>query len=88
SQNSQSDAAYCSYCGSSLAGAKDSISPPSQPGRPAASPTPMPSYPSSSQPSYSFSTSERYELALKRTEQLATAIAILSVVALILVFVP
>jgi uncharacterized membrane protein YvbJ len=84
-QNNQSDAAYCSYCGSSLAGAKDSMSSSmSQPQNTAASPTPMPTYPSSYQGSYSPNISSRYERALKRTEQLGTAVAILSVVALIL----
>jgi hypothetical protein len=87
-QNSQNGAAYCTYCGSSLSGAKDSGTPPMQ-GQPASSSSSSsmpPSYPSG-RGSYSFNTSERYERALKRTEQLGMVVAVLAVITLILAFI-
>ncbi len=86
-QNNQNGAAYCTYCGSSLSGAKDSGTPPTQ-GSPSSSPSSSmpPSYPSG-RGTYSFNTSERYERALKRTEQLGMIVAILAVITIVLLFV-
>lgn len=74
----QADATYCSYCGSSLAQqTSTSSSFRAQP----------------SQSSYraggnsSLNLSERYERALRRAEQMGTAVLILSIVALVLLFV-
>ncbi len=80
-ENTQAGAAYCSYCGSSLLGSQQGVTSTPQPRQPFGS-TP-PTYPSS-YGNYSYNASERYERALRRSEQLGRAVAILSVIALFL----
>ena len=79
-QNNTPDAVYCSYCGSSLSGAHQQEM--SQTRQPFSYGT---NYPTNAQGLPSFDTSERYERALKRAEQLGIVVAILSLITLFLV---
>jgi uncharacterized membrane protein YvbJ len=73
--NPQTDATYCSYCGSSLRQQSSNV-PPSP------SYASQANYPAGGSPTLGLS--ERYEKALKRAEQLGTILLVLSVVAIIL----
>ncbi|MCL5068052.1 MAG: zinc-ribbon domain-containing protein [Thaumarchaeota archaeon] len=81
-QNSQPDAKYCSYCGSSIQ--QQSTTPPPQP---FASPPPAPSrsYPTAG--GMQFDLPGRYERALVRVERLSYAVLVLSLAVLALLFV-
>lgn len=82
-ENNQPDALYCSSCGSSLRQSRSmgqaSVVPQSQP-PPMSGPTPPGTYGYGS----SFGTSERYEKALAGVERMATVVALLAVVTLLL----
>lgn len=76
----QPDAAYCSYCGSSLRQAQSGAS-----AAPAQAQSPQGSYAVSG--SSSFDGSQRYEKVLVRVERLGLIVVILSMVALILLII-
>jgi len=75
--NPQTDAAYCSYCGSSLSRQSSNV--------PTSSQRSQPTYPTSRSPALGLS--ERYEKALKRAELLGTILLVLGVAAVVLLLV-